>query len=148
MTTDYSLPKPAEDIVPHRLPVRLINRLITFEDNGGVVETVIEDNNILLNEDGCFDQLGMVELIAQSFAAIKGHSDTIAGKPVRMGFLVAVKQIEFKNSARKGDILTISVEKTGETDDFALAEGTVKRGNDVLATGNVMVWLTERRTAQ
>lgn len=145
MITDRSLPIPAEEIVPHRLPARLIDRFVAFEYNGGDIETVLEENNPLLDEDGNFEQLGMVELIAQSFAALKGYSDTIAGKPVRMGFLVAVKQMEFNKSARKGDLLTISVKKTGETDDFALAEGTVKRGDEVLATGNVMVWLTERR---
>ena len=35
----------------------------------------------------------------------------------------------------------IYITKTGETDEFALAEGRVTREEEVLAFGNLMVWI-------
>ena len=85
----------------------------------------------------------MVELIAQSFAAVKGYADLQEGKPVRKGFLVGVKRFTFQGTAYGGDRLLIYITKTGETDEFALAEGRVIRGEEVLAFGNLMVWIPE-----
>lgn len=145
MNTKLALPLSAELLIPHRSPVRLIDRLIQFENLSGIVESVIRDDNLLLKEDGELEQCAMIELIAQSFAAVKGYGDLINGKSIGMGFLVAVKEMQFTGSARKGDMLHIAIEPAGETDDFALGEGKVIRGEDVIATGNIMVWLPQKR---
>jgi len=144
MKTKLTLPVPAERLIPHRSPIRLIDRLIQFENFSGVVESVIRDDNPLLKEDGELEQCALIELVAQSFAAVKGYGDLINGKSIGMGFLVTINKMQFTGSARKGDLLRIAIEPAGETDDFALAEGKVIRGGDVIAKGGLMVWLVQR----
>lgn len=141
MSRPLNFPIPAERLIPHRPPIRIIDRLLEYDGLQGVVESVIQPGSICIADDGAIEQATMVELIAQSFAAVKGYADLLAGKPVRKGFLVGVKRFRFYGSAYGGDRLLIFISPVGETDEFALAEGRVTCGEEVLATGNVMVWI-------
>jgi 3-hydroxyacyl-[acyl-carrier-protein] dehydratase len=145
MTAPPSLPLSAERLVPHRPPVLLIDRLLRFENLSGVVESVIRDDNLFLKENGELEPCAMMELIAQSFAAVKGYSDLIKGKSVGMGFLVSVREMRFTGKVRKGETLRITIEITGETNNFALCQGKVLCRDDVIAAGNMMVWLPQER---
>jgi predicted hotdog family 3-hydroxylacyl-ACP dehydratase len=119
-----------------------IDRLIEFQaGRGGVVESTIAPGSIFLRKDGSIEPAVFVELIAQSFAAVKGYEDLMGGSPVAKGFLVEVKRFELFGAAHGGDKLSIIIEKAGATEDFALAEGTVMREGETIASGNVMVWV-------
>jgi len=144
MNAGLTLPLSAEMLIPHRAPIRLIDRLVQFENFSGLVESVVRDDNLFLKQNGELERCAMVELIAQSFAAVKGYGDLIQGKPIGKGFLVAVKEMHFSGNARKGDVLHIAIEPGGETGDFALGEGKIKRGEDVIAAGSITVWIPRK----
>ena len=84
----------------------------------------------------------MVELIAQSFAAVKGFADHRERKAARRGLVVGSSTLIFPGTAYENERLLIYITKTGETDEFALAEGRVTREEEVLAFGNVMVCIS------
>jgi 3-hydroxyacyl-[acyl-carrier-protein] dehydratase len=75
MGNDLTLPFPTERLVPHRPPLCLVKRLLEFSGQTGVVEAVIEPDNIFLNADGSLPPLAAIELIAQASAAVKGYDD-------------------------------------------------------------------------
>jgi predicted hotdog family 3-hydroxylacyl-ACP dehydratase len=141
MKTTLSLPMPAEMLVPHRPPILVIGRLLEFNDTKGVVESCMHPDSIFAREDGSIEQVTMVEIIAQSFAAVKGYADLLEGKPISKGFLVGVKRLNIFGMAYKGDGLLTFIERVGETDEFSLAEGKVMREGQLIASGNVMVWV-------
>ncbi len=141
MNKSLNFPIPAEQLIPHRLPLRLVDRLLSYDGLQGVVESTLLPDSICIRDDGSIEQAAMVELIAQSFAAVKGYADLLEGKTVKRGFLVGVKQFAFQGTAYGNERLLIYITKTGETDEFALAEGRVTREEEVLAFGNVMVWI-------
>jgi 3-hydroxyacyl-[acyl-carrier-protein] dehydratase len=147
MRPSFIFPIPAEQLIPHRPPIRIIDRMLAFDGCQGVVESVIPPDSLYVKDDGSIEQAALVELIAQSFAAVKGYSDFQEEKPVdnekqvNKGFLVGVKGFVFHKTAYSGDRLLVFISKTGETDEFALAEGRITRGEEVLATGNLMVWI-------
>lgn len=132
---------PAEQLIPHRLPIRLIDRLLAYDGRQGVVESTLLPDSICIRDDGSVEQAAMVELIAQSFAAVKGFADQREGKKVDRGFLVGIRQFTFQGTAYENERLLIYITKTGETDEFALAEGRVTREEETLAFGSVMVWI-------
>ncbi len=72
---------------------------------------------------------------------MRGYSDLLRGEEVKKGFLVAAKMIEVKKAAAVGDVLRISVTTTGEFGDFTLADGVVRSGGEILASGNITVWV-------
>ncbi len=141
MRPSFAFPIPAEQLIPHRPPIRIIDRLLSYDGLQGVVESVIMPDSICIADNGVIEQAAMIELIAQSFAAVKGYADFLEEKPVHKGFLVGVKHFVFHKTANGGERLLVFISPVGETDEFALAEGRVTRGEEVLATGNVMVWI-------
>jgi predicted hotdog family 3-hydroxylacyl-ACP dehydratase len=138
---NISLPIDAEQLVPHRRPVCMIDRLVEYRDESGVVEALIRSGNILVGEDGVLDCIAYMELIAQAYAAFKGYRDMLHEEPVKKGFLVVVKHMECKREAFLGDILRINVSTISEVGGFAVAEGTVTRDDEVLATGGLTLWI-------
>ena len=62
-------------------------------------------------------------------------------KPVKKGFLVVVKHMECKGEAFLGDLLRINVSTVSEVGDFAIAEGTVTRNDEVIASGSLTLWI-------
>jgi 3-hydroxyacyl-[acyl-carrier-protein] dehydratase len=141
MNRSLNFPIAAEQLIPHRPPMRFIDRLLSYDGLQGVVESTLIPGSIALRDDGSIEQVVLVELIAQSFAAVKGYADSLEGKAAGRGFLVGVKRFTFQKSAYGKDRLLIYITKTGDADEFALAEGRVTREEEVLAFGNVMVWI-------
>lgn len=138
-----TLPVAVEMLLPHRKPMCLVDRLVRFDDNSGVVEARIAHDSLLIDKDGgLLDRTAYIELIAQSYAAVRGYSDLLGGKEIKKGFLVAAKQIELKGEAGPGDLLRISVTTTGEVGDFNIADGVITKGDTVIASGNITVWIS------
>ena len=138
---DLSLPCEAELLAPHRRPIRMIDRLVEFNDKSGVVESLVSSENLLVGEDGVLDCVAFVELIAQAYAAIKGYDDLSHDKPVKKGFLVAVKHLEINGKAYLGDLLKIKASTNSELGGFAIAEGVVMREEEVLASASLTLWV-------
>ena len=139
---DLALPVTVDMLLPHRLPMCLVDRLVEFDDNSGVVEACIGLDSFLVDKDGALDRVVFIELIAQSYAAVKGYSDLLGGKEIKKGFLVAAKQIELNGRAAPGDLLRIRVSTTGVIGDFNIADGVITKGDMVLASGNITVWIS------
>ena len=138
---DLTLPIDAELLVPHRRPVCMIDRLVEYRDESCVVEALVHSGNLLVGEDGILDSVAYMELIAQAFAAFKGYHDMLHEKTVKKGFLVVVKHMECKGEAFLGDLLRINVSTVSEVGGFAIAEGTVTRDDEVLASGSLTLWI-------
>jgi predicted hotdog family 3-hydroxylacyl-ACP dehydratase len=124
--------------------MRLVDTLvdITGEDSG-IVEAKIDDDCLLLQEDGTLAPVAMVELIAQAYAAVKGYCDTRLGKPCRKGFLVGIQKSELAKKAVRGDLLRIDVETAGVFDNFSVIAGRVLRGDEELGSASVKVFSVE-----
>ncbi|MFC1495112.1 hypothetical protein ACFL6W_07525, partial [Thermodesulfobacteriota bacterium] len=74
MDIDLKLPMPADQLVPHRPPFLFVTNLLEFSGEVGVVESILAPDNLFLNEDNSLRELAMVEILAQSAAAVKGFS--------------------------------------------------------------------------
>jgi predicted hotdog family 3-hydroxylacyl-ACP dehydratase len=136
-----TLPIDVELLVPHRRPVCMIDRLVEYRDESGVVEALLRSGNILVGEDGVLDRTAYMELIAQAYAAFKGYRDLLHEKPVKKGFLVVVKHMECMGEALLGDLLRINVTTTSEVGDFAIAEGIITLNDKVIASGSLTLWI-------
>ena len=141
MNRNLTLPVDAELLVPHRRPVCMIDRLVEYRDESGVVEALLRSGNILVGEDGVLDRTAYMELIAQAYAAFKGYRDLLHEKPVKKGFLVVVKHMECKGEAFLGDLLRINVTTISEVGDFAIAEGTITLNDKIIASGSLTLWI-------
>lgn len=138
---DLTLPLEVENIIPHRLPMRLIERLLEVEGNSGVVEARVSADCPLISSTMKLEDVALVELLAQSQAAIKGYADLRNSKPVKQGFLVGIKKFVKLSSAQVDDYLTIKIENLAELDNFAVAAGEIWRDAELIAQGEIKVWV-------
>ena len=148
LTSDMRLSVPVETLIPHRKPMCFIDRLIEFKDQGGTVEASVPFDHALVDGDGRLDTLAVAEMIAQSFAAVKGYYDCRSGEPVKQGFLVGIRRIEFRQAVFAGDLLRISVKTVGSIAGFAVVAGTVRRHQELLAEGEIKLWIQENDQAE
>jgi predicted hotdog family 3-hydroxylacyl-ACP dehydratase len=147
MKIELTLPVSAEAFIPHRSPMRLVNTLNSCEDAGGLVETTIPADCILADTDGTLDEAAFVELLAQSYAVIKGYDDTRHGKEISEGYLVGVRKMHFTGRVFVGDTLLIRIRTVGSFEGFAVAEGEIVRAEKTIASGSIKLWIVSGGSA-
>ncbi len=140
MSAEHALPMPAESLIPHRKPMRLVDTLLSREEGCGVTESRFPAGAMMADGRGALDEVAFVELIAQSYAAIKGHIDRVDGKPPGKGFLVGIGRLEIVGAAFAGDRLLTSIRTVGSFSGFAVIEGEVARGGETVASGTMKLW--------
>jgi len=143
-----SLPIQAEMLIPHGSPLRLVDRLLEVENRSGVAEASVRADGVLLGEDGSLDPVAMIELMAQSYAAVKGYDDLCKGRAVGRGFLVGIRHFSVMGRAFVGDLLRIRVKTIGMIEGFFVAEGEVLREGQTMATGTLKLWVPQDSQAE
>jgi predicted hotdog family 3-hydroxylacyl-ACP dehydratase len=141
MKNDMALPMPAEAFIPHRLPMRLVDTLLSCQGGAGVVEAVPPAGSILADEDGALDEVAFVELLAQGYAVIRGYDDLLNGREISEGYLVGVRKLRVTGRARVGERLLIRIRTVGTFERFALAEGEIEAGTQIIASGSIKLWI-------
>lgn len=141
MKNDLTLPLPAEAFIPHRPPMRLVERLLSYGDGAGVVEANLSADSILVNVDGTLDAVALVELLAQGYAVIKGYDDRLQGKEVSEGYLVGVRKLRITGCVRAGERLLIHIRTVGSFEGFAVVEGEIESAAGIIASGSIKLWI-------
>jgi radical SAM protein with 4Fe4S-binding SPASM domain len=134
------LPVAVDDFIPQEGPMRLVDRLMKVGERIVEVETTISPNMPFIDENGFLEEAAYLEIIAQATAAMGGFEQYGSSDKKLEGFLLGVKQFEVLGRSRVGDVLTISVFKYAKYGDFALVQGSICRGSDVLARGEIKTW--------
>ncbi|HYS43510.1 MAG TPA: hypothetical protein VEM32_05965 [Geobacteraceae bacterium] len=147
MTTDLVLPMPAESLIPHRPPMRLVDTLLSVADGSGVTEACPAAGCILADARGELDAAALVELIAQSYAAVKGYDDLANGRPVKKGFLVGVRKLRITGRAFTGNRLLTTIRTVGTFEGFAVAEGEIVCAGETIAAGTIKLWIVDEEIA-
>ena len=119
----------------------IIDRLIDIHAQGGTAEACVAPDNVLVDNNGQLDPAAVAEMIAQTYAAVKGYNDRQAGEPVKQGFLVGIRKIQFLNPVFTGDVLRIKVDTVGSISGFAVVTGQVTRNQEVIAKGEIKLWI-------
>lgn len=143
MTAELTLPMPAERLIPHRPPMRLVDTLLSFADGCGETEACPAAGSILADRSGELDRVALVELIAQSYATVRGYDDLLNGRPVRKGFLVGIRKLRLTGTAFAGERLVTAIRTIGTFDGFALAEGEIVRRDECIARATIKLWIVD-----
>jgi predicted hotdog family 3-hydroxylacyl-ACP dehydratase len=125
-------------LLPHEGSMMLLDRVIKFDQDSMETEVVVRDDGLFGDKKTVPAWLG-IEYMAQTVAAHDGMMCVLAGKPVRLGFLLGTRRYNSNIAVFKvGTVLTVRVEKFMQDQGFGvffcqiLAEGV-----DVSAKMNV-----------
>jgi radical SAM protein with 4Fe4S-binding SPASM domain len=134
------LPVDASQLVPHKQPMLLVDRLLEIRERESLSEMIVRADMIFVGKDGKLDDASYPEIISQALAAHEGFRKLGSRNPQQEGFLLGIKNLEIAGSARVGDTLRISVFKVAKYGGFGIVRGEVRNGNTLIASGEVKVW--------
>jgi len=141
------LPVDAALLVPHKPPMLLIDRLLEMKERSSLSEMTVKDNTIFVGADNRLDDVSYPEILAQAIAAQEGFRKLGCRDYQPEGFLLGLKNLEIIGSARVGDTLQIFVQKVAKYGDFGIIQGEVRKGNDVIARGELKVYQSDGKVA-
>jgi radical SAM protein with 4Fe4S-binding SPASM domain len=141
------LPVDAGQLVPHKQPMLLIDRLLEIRERASLSEMIVRADMIFVGKDGKLDDASYPEIISQAIAAQEGFRKLGSRNPQQEGFLLGIKNLVIPGSARVGDTLRISVFKVAKYGDFGIIQGEVRNGDTLIASGEVKVWQGDSKAA-
>ncbi|WP_404851480.1 3-hydroxylacyl-ACP dehydratase [Colwellia sp. RSH04] len=82
-----------EEVIKHRKPMRLVDELISFDEENACVSVTIDENSEFyqVERQGVPSYIG-IEYMAQAIAAQAGANELANGKNIRLGFLLGTRK--------------------------------------------------------
>jgi predicted hotdog family 3-hydroxylacyl-ACP dehydratase len=123
-----------ESLIPHREKIKIISGILEIKENTATSTTTVNPNWPLYDGDSV-NSLVLIEAIAQTAAIVDGYKRRQQGKDGAKGWLVGIKNAEFKEKKIPVNTnLIVMIENKYSFDNYGVLEGTVKAGEKVLAT--------------
>ncbi len=141
------LPVDAAQLVPHKPPMLMIDRLLEVRERASVSEMTVLEDMLFVGRDGKLDEASYPEIMSQAIAAQEGFRKLGSRNPQQEGFLLGIKNLEIPGSAKVGDVLRISMFKVAKYGDFGIIHGEVKKGDTVIARGELKVFQSDGKAA-
>lgn len=132
------------ELLPQQEPFVMIGRLTHFDRVFTVTETVVDEQNMFV-EDGRFSATGLMENIAQTCAARIGYVNKyILKKGIQLGFIGAVRNFEVLDLPQVGEMITTTVEVKEEIFGMTLASATVTCNGKTLVQTEMKIAVKEQ----
>ena len=131
-----------KDIVPHQPPMLVVDSIELISDDSARATSVIKSDWAGLSEDSTLPGAYFFEIMAQSYAAMAGlrlMKEESAQKNM-VGFLVGLKRVSIMGSAKVGEKLNIMVFTRALIGEFAVVDGEVFLGEELLAKGQIKIF--------
>ena len=110
--------------IPQRPPFVMVDRLISVTDDVTKSGFEVKKDNLFC-DDIYFYEGGLIENIAQTFAAGAGYRITENGEEPAIGMIGAVKKLRITKRPFLGDILTTEVKLITEFENALVIEGSI-----------------------
>lgn len=126
--------------IPQRPPFVMVDKVLYDDDTITRTSFLVKDDNIFI-EDGRLEAAAMVENIAQTAAAGAGYKAVHRHEAVKVGFIGAIKSLKIFGLPRPGDTLVTETKLVNMVFTVSIVEGTVRCGDQVLATCEMKIFL-------
>jgi predicted hotdog family 3-hydroxylacyl-ACP dehydratase len=133
---------PVEDIIPlipQKPPFVMVGKLLSSDETTTRSSFVIDQNNVFI-KDGLFQEGGLLENIAQTAALRAGYTAQAESKPVMVGYIGAVKDLEIFGLPKVGDELTTEITIENQVFDVTVISGKVWYNETLLAKCEMKVF--------
>lgn len=146
--TDIDYRHPSEDVLrsidihtllPQQEPFVMIDTLVAFDELTTVTETTINERRMFV-ADSVMTEAGIIENIAQTCAARIGYVNKyILKEDIKIGYIGAVRNMEFVALPAVGDTITTSVVVREEVFGVTLADATVTCNGRTIVTTEMKI---------
>ncbi len=136
---NIKLPMNAEQLLPHRPPMLLVESLVEKLGDNAKAVTTMPDRGICYDPEYQFPEY-FIEIIAQTMAMANGYEALCAGETMNDGMIVGVDSVSFLGTASPGATLRIDIEKTFEFGAVKIIHGEIFDGDSLLVACDLKVW--------
>ena len=136
-----------ESLIPQRPPFVMISELVYSEGNETRSKFVVESDNIFLNKDRLLEP-ALVENIAQTAAARAGWLALNENKPVAIGYIGAIQQLEIFDLPVKGDTLETEIRVMNQVFNVTFISGKLCCNGRLLATCEMKIFISNNNNKQ
>lgn len=133
-----------QSLIPQRPPFVMIDKLISFSETNTVTTFSITTDNIFV-ESGLFKEPGLVENIAQTAAARAGYVSQTENKPVQVGYIGAVNNLQVFMLPRSGDELITEITIENQIFDVTLISGKITCNGQPVAQCKMKIFINQHK---
>jgi predicted hotdog family 3-hydroxylacyl-ACP dehydratase len=134
-------PIPVQEFIPQREPFVMVDKLIYADEKTSRTSLLIREGNIFASE-GFFSAAGMVEAMAQSAAAGTGYFYKMRNKPVPVGYIGAVQQLEIFDWPPVNQEILLEINLQTKVLQVSLVSGTVKMNGRLIAKCDLKIFIS------
>lgn len=120
----------------------MVDQLVSFNETTSTTVFAIRSDNIFV-EDGLFKEPGLVENIAQTAAARAGYISKTENKPVLVGYIGAVNNLQIFSLPKTGDELVTEITIEKQIFDVALISGKITCNDELIAQCNMKIFISQ-----
>jgi len=130
-------------LIPQRPPFVLVDAFVFTDEHQTYSLFKIPPGHLLV-EHGVLTEGGLVENIAQTAAARMGYLCRLEDKPVPVGYIGAVQQLEIHGLPQAGDEIKTDITVTNQVFNVTLITGRVHLGERLLAQCDMKIFLSNQ----
>jgi len=138
-----SLVKNIETVIPQRMPFVMISELIQTDPITSRSTFEVKADNIFL-KDNHLQEPALVENIAQTAAARAGFLAVQEKRPVAIGYIGSIQNLEVFDLPVSGDQLNTEIRVMNQVFDVTLIGATVSCGEKKIATCEMKIFISKQ----
>ena len=120
----------------------MVDGIADFEFSCTTTSFTVKPDCLFVDND-CLTPDGIVENVAQTCAARMGCINFLNHEHVKLGFIGSVRDMTFHRLPHVGETLTTSIVVREEVFRMTLVDAEVRSGNEVIATAEMKIALSE-----
>jgi predicted hotdog family 3-hydroxylacyl-ACP dehydratase len=134
-------------LVPQRAPFLMIDEVLNSDDKKTTSSFYIKENNMLV-QNGKFSEAGLIENIAQTAAARAGVTAIRKNKPVAIGYIAAVQNLEIFALPEVNNTIHTEITAENEILNVLLISGKAFCNGELLASCNMKIFIDQNKKTQ
>jgi predicted hotdog family 3-hydroxylacyl-ACP dehydratase len=126
---------PVENIIsfiPQKAPFVMVGHLLFVDEHSTRSSFIVNADNVFV-KNNLFQEAGLLENIAQTAALGAGYMAKAEHKPVAVGYIGAIKDLEIFNLPKVNDELITEITIENKILDVTVISGKVWHNNNLLA---------------
>ncbi len=135
-----------QSLIPQKPPFVMVDKLFSVTETVTTTGFCIKADNIFL-QDGMFKEPGLVENIAQTAAASAGYVSYTENKPVLVGYIGAVNNLQVFALPKTGDELITEITTENQIFDVTLISGKITCNGQLIAQCKMKIFINQLKNS-
>lgn len=132
------------NLIPQKAPFVMVGNLLYADDKVTRTNFTIKEENIFL-EKGKFSEAGLIENMAQTAAAGAGYNSKRNNKPVQIGYIGSVKNLEIFLLPKINDEIITEITVENQLFNVTIISGKIWCDEKLVAQCEMKIFLDEKK---